>query len=454
MSLLKMSPARPSDLPQDLTLAPMEHPLDVISHQETFDLGMFGSDEELFADFEGNAMYSHSFEESFFGTVAPCFLPSTVPSGSTSPIHQLQLQYQEQQQKELQVQRHSHKQQQQHHRQTELLTKSSQDTFMVSPELQPEYPSHSSPPCQLSQYPHIPLSLQQQMPYIGSIHDLMEIKPVRTEMFHHRTPVLERLSSPDGSLSPTSDQDLFDSMTDDEPSLSSSYSSYTSLFSLADEHIAPPLSQLTVSCDTVVMGDPAPTSNRVRRAVPQHNYTHMTVDLSLASSSPMFSPTASTTPILSSSLKQHFSSFSDSEGPEEDESQLHGKRRKRVRRAHVKKVTQPRPSIKLPCTFSGCPIECSSQPSLARHAETHKWRGRYAPVRCEACQSALSNEFSVQRHIQRAPTTSACRKMRVYSVMRSETQVECTVRFYPKRPHGKKTVIVDLEAFRRRNLGN
>ncbi|KAI9231770.1 MAG: hypothetical protein BYD32DRAFT_429999 [Podila humilis] len=94
---------------------------------------------------------------------------------------------------------------------------------------------------------------------------------------------------------------------------------------------------------------------------------------------------------------------------------------------------------------------CSSQPSLARHAETHKWRGLYAPVRCEACQSALSNEFSVQRHILRAPATSACRKMRVYSVMRSEAQVECTVRFYPKRPHGKKTVVVGLEAFRRQS---
>ncbi|KAF9291350.1 hypothetical protein BGZ74_000386 [Mortierella antarctica] len=475
MALLKTSPAGPSNLPQNLTLAPMEHPLGVISHQETFDLGILGSDEVLFGDFEGDAMYAHAFEESLFaGTVVPCFLPSTAPSGSTSPTHQLQLQYQEQQQNELQLQcrfhHHQQQQQQQHqqylqnhrlshyqpddHRQAETLPPSFQDTLMASSQPQPEYPSHPSPPYQSSQCPHIPLTLQQQMPYTGSIHDLIEIKPDRMKMLHHRAPVLERLSSPDGSLSPTSDQDYFDSMTDDEPSSSSSYSSYTSLFSLADEHIASPLSQLTMSCDTVVVGDPASTPYRVRRAVPQLDYTHMTVDPPLASSSPMFSPTASTAPVLCSPLKQHFSSFSDSEGPEEDESQLQGKRRKRVRRPHVKKATQPKPSIKLPCTFPGCPIECSSQPSLARHAETHKWRGLYAPVRCEACQSALSNEFSVQRHIQRAPATSACRKMRVYSVMQSETQVECTVRFYPKRPHGKKTVVVDLEAFRRRSLGN
>ena len=89
-------------------------------------------------------------------------------------------------------------------------------------------------------------------------------------------------------------------------------------------------------------------------------------------------------------------------------------------------------------------MTCASYPSLVRHAEAHKWRGLYAPVRCEACQSALSNEFSVQRHILRSQPSSLCRRMRVYSIMRSEIEVETTVRFYPKRPHGKKTVVIDL----------
>ncbi|KAG0340258.1 hypothetical protein BG000_000330 [Podila horticola] len=438
MTLPKTSPAGLPNLPQNLTLVPSG----VMSRQEPFDLGLFGSDEVLFGDFEDDVLYTHAFEDSIFaGTAVSCFLSSTALADSASPMHQLQP-------------RLSHDRLD-GHRQTEPLSTPSQDTLMALPESRPEYPNHSSPFYQPSHCPHIPSTLQQQMAYTGSIHDLNEIKPVGMEMLRQRTPVFERLSSPDGSLSPASDQDYFGSMTDDEPSSSSSYSSYTSLSSLADEHIASPLSQLTMACDPVVIGDLAPSPlHRIRRVVPQLDYTQMTVDPSLASSSPTFSPTVSTAPALSSPLKQHFSSFSDSEGPEEDESQLHGKRRKRVRRPYVKKPTQPKPSIKIPCTFPGCPTECSSQPSLARHAETHKWRGLYAPVRCEACQSALSNEFSVQRHILRAPATSACRKMRVYSVMRSETQVECTVRFYPKRPHGKKTVVVDLEAFRRRSLRN
>ncbi|KAF9363994.1 hypothetical protein BGX34_002798 [Mortierella sp. NVP85] len=80
--------------------------------------------------------------------------------------------------------------------------------------------------------------------------------------------------------------------------------------------------------------------------------------------------------------------------------------------------------------------------------KTHKWRGIYAPVRCEACQRDLSNEYSVQRHIRRSQVGSRCRRMRVYSVMRSRTEVETTVRFYPKRPHGKKTVAINLDEAR------
>lgn len=99
----------------------------------------------------------------------------------------------------------------------------------------------------------------------------------------------------------------------------------------------------------------------------------------------------------------------------------------------------------LQCTHPGCQVTCSSYPSLQRHQDAHKWRGRYAPVKCEACQSSLSNEFSVQRHINRSQVTSRCRRMRVYSIMNSETEIDVTVRFYPRRPHGKKTVRVNLE---------
>jgi hypothetical protein len=40
--------------------------------------------------------------------------------------------------------------------------------------------------------------------------------------------------------------------------------------------------------------------------------------------------------------------------------------------------------------------------------------------------------------------------MRVYSIMLSETEVKDTVRFYPARPHGKKTIAVDLEKMKKK----
>ncbi|KAF9317530.1 hypothetical protein BG003_000675 [Podila horticola] len=115
-----------------------------------------------------------------------------------------------------------------------------------------------------------------------------------------------------------------------------------------------------------------------------------------------------------------------------------------------KDIDKPKaPKLVLKCTNTGCQTTCSSYPSLTRHQESHKWRGRYAPVKCEACQSSLSNEFSVQRHISRSTPNSRCKRMRVYSIMRSETEIENTVRFYPDRGHGKKTVPVNLEHMKR-----
>ncbi|KAK5799626.1 hypothetical protein F5H01DRAFT_326415 [Linnemannia elongata] len=170
--------------------------------------------------------------------------------------------------------------------------------------------------------------------------------------------------------------------------------------------------------------------------------------MSTSSVSPLFS---STVPTLPSSLKQEFkravfSDEDDSDIPNEEEENRHNpKRRKRVRKAAPKPINKPKgPRITLYCEYPGCKVTCSSHPSMVRHAEAHKWRGRYSPVRCEACQSSLSNEFSVQRHILRSAETSRCRKMRTYSIMKSETEIDNTVKFCPKRPHGKKTVPVDL----------
>ncbi|KAF9547459.1 hypothetical protein EC957_008469 [Mortierella hygrophila] len=170
--------------------------------------------------------------------------------------------------------------------------------------------------------------------------------------------------------------------------------------------------------------------------------------LSNSSASPLFS---SAVHALSSPPKQQFKRVAFSDGDdsdipnEEEENKRNPKRRKRVRKAAPKPVSKPKgPRIILYCQYPGCRVTCSSHPSMVRHAEAHKWRGHYSPVRCEACQSSLSNEFSVQRHILRSAESSRCRKMRTYSIMRSETEIDSTVKFCPTRPHGKKTVPVDL----------
>ncbi|KAG0290761.1 hypothetical protein BGZ96_005801 [Linnemannia gamsii] len=181
---------------------------------------------------------------------------------------------------------------------------------------------------------------------------------------------------------------------------------------------------------------------------------------SYSSTSSTSPPFISSAPALPSPLKQQFNrtSFSDDEdsdllNEEEQESKANPKRRRRVRKTIHKTVVKPKgPPITLHCDHPGCQVTCSSYPSLIRHKDTHKWRGRYSPVRCEACHSSLSNEFSVQRHILRSPEPSRCHRMRVYSTMLSETEIKSTVRFYPTRPHGKKTITVDLEKMKKKYL--
>ncbi|KAG0261333.1 hypothetical protein BG011_001107 [Mortierella polycephala] len=146
----------------------------------------------------------------------------------------------------------------------------------------------------------------------------------------------------------------------------------------------------------------------------------------------------------SSTLQQYqlpqFDSLSDSDASEHI---AVPPMRRRVRKS-IKDRHEPVPRVKLYCKHPGCQISFSSQASLNRHTSAHAWKGLFPPLRCEGCDKALSNEFSVQRHILRAEKTSHCYRMRVYSIMRSKTEVENTVRFYPKGPHGKKTVQIDL----------
>ncbi|KAK3808155.1 MAG: hypothetical protein JOS17DRAFT_780648 [Linnemannia elongata] len=231
-------------------------------------------------------------------------------------------------------------------------------------------------------------------------------------------------------------------------------------FSITDLRtvLAPPTAVGRAACKTA--------SQQQQQATPGHRQDHQGSFLSSPASSTSstlgsYSPTLSTSsttplfgstvPALSSPLKQQvkrvaFSDEDDSDIPnEEEESKRNPKRRKRVRKAAPKPVNKPKgPRITLYCQYPGCKVTCSSHPSMIRHSEAHKWRGRYSPVRCEACQSSLSNEFSVQRHILRSAESSRCRKMRTYSIMRSETEIDNTVKFCPTRPHGKKTVPVNL----------
>ncbi|KAG0053908.1 hypothetical protein BGZ83_000221 [Gryganskiella cystojenkinii] len=190
------------------------------------------------------------------------------------------------------------------------------------------------------------------------------------------------------------------------------------------------------------------------------NGTSQSSSSSSTSSTINYQGILSTTPTQSSPLRQQFSSCDSSEGysqgndgdedegdsDEEDDAQSRKRKKKRARRTpSTKAMTKPKAQrLILRCAHAGCLVTCSSYPSLARHQQAHKWRGQYSPVRCAACQSSLSNEFSVQRHILRSPESSRCRRMRVYSIMSSETEIETTVRFYPGRAHGKKTVRVDL----------
>ncbi|KAG0237004.1 hypothetical protein BGW41_000296 [Actinomortierella wolfii] len=173
----------------------------------------------------------------------------------------------------------------------------------------------------------------------------------------------------------------------------------------------------------------------------------------------LFSPSFSSTSAIGhpSPPKSQNDSESDLYFDTDDEPQEENPKRRR--RHRVRKPAKPKEDenngspVKLMCPHPGCSVTCASIPSLARHEATHEWKGHYPPLRCEACLGTLSNEYSVQRHINRSKPGSLCRLMRVYSFMKSATEPKKTVRFYPKRAHGKKTVVVDLSLIRTKFMG-
>ncbi|KAF9280538.1 hypothetical protein BGZ88_012125 [Linnemannia elongata] len=222
---------------------------------------------------------------------------------------------------------------------------------------------------------------------------IVPVAQLSMEFAAYRSVTFDRLSSPEAP-SPVSDQGIFDMTTDDET---------------ASGRYSPLLLSDTMHLDNSIINN--------------HKNDMITVEQLNISGS------VSTSAIAAKKRRERNPSKSGHKKPKQ-------------------------PPVKLPCLFPGCATTCSSQPSLARHAEAHKWRGLYAPVRCEACKSALSNEFSVQRHIVRSQPNSRCHRLRVYSIMKSVTEIETSVRFYPKRAHGKKTVEIDLKYARSRYLGD
>ncbi|KAF9135444.1 hypothetical protein BGW39_002911 [Mortierella sp. 14UC] len=286
----------------------------------------------------------------------------------------------------------------------------------------------------------------------------------------HRSVSFDRTSSPE-TPSPISDQGFFDMTTDDETAsccspmllpgkMHNHHNSYNRNVSITMEQLN--ISGSFPSTPATSLKKRRPSRSLTRKLPPALEQIMLfspnaTAALTSSPAAMMSSSSTSlsTIPVLSSPLKQNFrfpsssSLSSDSEGLEDEDAQMGrngsflatsstfsscvaGGKNKRERKASKSKHDKPK------------------HPPVRLHA--HKWRGIYAPVRCEACQSPLSNEFSVQRHITRAPPTSRCHRLRVYSIMMSETEIETSVRFYPKRAHGKKTVEIDLEYARARYL--
>ncbi|KAF9958445.1 hypothetical protein BGZ72_000364 [Mortierella alpina] len=195
-------------------------------------------------------------------------------------------------------------------------------------------------------------------------------------------PFLERLSSPDGSVSTGSDQGYFDMMSEDEYTYfpgDSSYSPAMATFGAESDFLIKPIGQFGVP----VMTEGQPSSpvaipgSGLRGCVPHLAHE----SFSPASYSSASASHTSSLPALSSPLKQQLTGYVSDESSDSDEDDSKPTRKKRVRKTMKAKTPAKPKGLKpvLRCEFHGCKITCSSIPSLARHFETHKWRGKYSP---------------------------------------------------------------------------
>ncbi|KAF8941340.1 hypothetical protein BGZ58_010781 [Dissophora ornata] len=262
--------------------------------------------------------------------------------------------------------------------------------------------------------------------------------PIPIDFSAFFSPDISSLSSPNGTQSTFSDQILF-GVAENDPYFSSA---------VTNELQSVPFGELNISGVPCNSGDivQSITTPIVRT---QAHHPQVPIDQTVISSSSM-----TNTP--SSLGKQKCSPLSDDPDyagrkVKKGASKLNAKKRvvQKKKKETVKPVKPDGPRLQLKCNYMNCGIICSSYPSLSRHAEGHKWRGSYSPVRCESCYSSLSNEFSVQRHILRSIDDSKCRKLSAYSIMKSATEVDYVVKFNPNMPHGKKTARYTPEAFRK-----
>ncbi|KAG0364183.1 hypothetical protein BGZ54_007775 [Gamsiella multidivaricata] len=291
-------------------------------------------------------------------------------------------------------------------------------TLQVASSL-PTYLSPQGVQCQQQQAQYASLEQIQYQLHASHQNQLLSsyphmfTQPATISSSEYRTQRFGRLSSPEGSASVSSENGHFE-LTEGEPSCSTG---------VASESFVKPFDELEIS-EGIVRSMPMPAGVDRKDPPMQMSSGSCPPTLTLSSlATPAHALSFAPILSLSSAPVPYFD-----EGSISDDSDLAD--------AHTE------------CNHPGCSIACSSSPSLLRHTAGHKWRGKYSPVRCEACQTSLSNEFSAQRHITRADPSSRCFRMRIYSLMSSENEIEVTVRFYPTRPHGKKTIQVDLEKMR------
>ncbi|KAF9910269.1 hypothetical protein EC991_006998 [Linnemannia zychae] len=271
------------------------------------------------------------------------------------------------------------------------------------------------------------------------------------ELSPYRSVSCDRLSSSEAP-SPISDQGFFDMTTDDETAscyspmllpdkMHKHHNSYNKNDSVTMDqlHISG-LFSLTRATSSKKRRAPLSLTRKQPPALEQIMLFSPNATAALTAGPAAMTPSPpssfSTIPALSSSLKRDFSfsSSSSSRLSESDDDE-------------DAKIGRTGPFLPSPFSNSSSfPYTAGGKNKRVRKASKSKHdKPKHPPVKLP---------FSVQRHITRSPPTSQCHRLRVYSIMMSETEIETSVRFYPKRAHGKKTVEIDLEYARARYLGD